>query len=92
MSDSKTPSERQKKRVISQGLQQLKGKPGWDIEAFQQRNQGQGLRDLEQKMRDHQVYGEAQACQGCVAARQATDDDTALCDHHLAQAMGFGED
>ena len=92
MSDDSGPSNRHKKRVVQQGLRSLKNKPGWDPEQFAQRDRGEDLAHLEQKMRDHRVYQEADACADCTSLRSDTGDDTALCQTHMAQAMGFGDD
>lgn len=89
MSDSKH-SNRHKKRVVQEGLRELKGKPGWDVSAFTQRDVQVDLRDFEQQLRGNQVYVEAGGCDDCNVLRKKTKDDTALCDEHLAEAMGFG--
>jgi len=47
------------------------------------------LQELDQEARDERVYGEAEQCQACTKARVESDDETALCDTHLAEAMGF---
>jgi hypothetical protein len=91
MSDSKSHSNRHKKKVVRQGLRELKNKPGWDVEAFRSGDPEQGLRDLDQKMRGHRVYGESQECAQCQAIRDDTGDETALCQLHLAEAMGLDE-
>lgn len=100
MSDSNSPgdksrSARHKKRVVQSGLRKLKNKPGWDVEAFRQRQGAQagtqGLRDLEQKMRGHQVYDDSAICEPCKKQRQRTGDKTALCEQHLAAAMGLDD-
>ena len=48
------------------------------------------LRELDQAARGERVYDEAAECQACVQARVLSEDETALCDTHLAEAMGFG--
>lgn len=47
------------------------------------------LQALDQQARGDRVYGEADECQACLQARAENDDDTALCETHLADAMGF---
>ena len=92
MSDSKSHSNRHKKKVVKEGLQELKNKPGWDVEAFVRRNNPeQQLRDFDQDLRGNQVYDESGGCGQCEKARRENGDETALCDEHLAAAMGFGE-
>ena len=47
------------------------------------------LMELNQQARDQRVFGESEACEACVATRAQTGDETALCDTHLAEVMGF---
>lgn len=89
MSDSKPYSNRHKKRVVKEGLKKLKNKPGWDIDSRRKTDPRQRLRELDQQMRGHRVYEETTRCEACAQQRQTQDDDTALCDEHLAAAMGF---
>lgn len=89
MSDSDSPSNRHKKRIVQEGLRALKKKPGWDVSAIGQTDPLEKLRDLDQEIRGNQVYGESGVCGACVKAREAEGDETALCDEHLAKAMGF---
>ncbi len=86
---SKKKSNRHKKKVVKEGLRALKNKPGWDVDAYRNRDPQQGLRQLEQSMRGHRTYEDAQSCTDCEAIRQDSDDETALCDRHLAEAMGL---
>ena len=89
MSDS-PHSERHKKRVVQKGLQKLKKKAGWDVEAFVNRaDPEEKLRDFDQQLRDHKVYEESVRCGGCESLREDSGDETALCEKHLAAAMGF---
>lgn len=90
MSDSKF-SNRHKKRVVQDGLRALKKKPGWDVEAFARRDIESDLRDFDQQLRGNQIYGESGECADCEGLREKSGDKTALCDDHLAKAMGFGE-
>lgn len=47
------------------------------------------LRELDQEARGKRVYGEADECAACTAARVESGDETTLCATHLAEAMGF---
>lgn len=92
MSNPKSASNRKKKRIIQQGLRELKNKPGWDVEAFLSGpSQQEKMRDFEQQLQSNQVFSESEQCQDCLDARSTSGDDTALCDTHLAAAMGFGD-
>ena len=89
MSDSSS-SNRYKKKIVQDGLRALKNKPGWDVEAFASRNPQDNLRDFDQQLRGHQVYDQSGLCEHCAQLRSDSGDQTALCDQHLAEAMGFG--
>ena len=89
MSDSSS-SNRRKKKIVQEGLRALKNKPGWDVEAFASRNVHDDLRDFDQQLRGNQVYDQSGLCEHCAKIRTDSSDPTALCDHHLAEAMGFG--
>lgn len=41
------------------------------------------------KLRAESAYEEAEACAACAEARSRDDDPEALCDDHLAHAMGM---
>ena len=88
MSDEST-SNREKRRIAREGARRLQKKEGWDTTAFKARDPKERLRELDQQVRDEAVYGEAGACEACVKARVEADDETALCEQHLAEAMGF---
>lgn len=82
-------SNRQKKKLIKEGVERLKKMPGWDPARRVRQSPEAQLRALDQESRNESLYGEAPACSDCVAARAATGDETALCDAHLREAMGF---
>ena len=91
MSESKNHSHRHKKRVVKEGLRKLRNQPGWDIEKYQESDPEEGLRQLDQQMRGNRVYGQSDHCEACQQTRHKSGDDTALCDEHLAAAMGLDE-
>jgi hypothetical protein len=82
-------SEREKRRIARQGAQQLKNQPGWDPSQFKAKDPLQRLQELVASEMGETAYSPGQVCEECVKVRQATNDDTALCEKHLAQAMGF---
>lgn len=85
------PSARQKKKIIREGLRELKGKSGWDVDAFRSPSAEASLRELEQRFLGNQAFSSADDCAECGAIRQESGDQTALCDTHLGAAMGFGD-
>ena len=91
MSDSKNHSNRHKKRVIQKGLRELRNKPGWDTSKYENSDPEEGLRQLSQQMRENQTYDQSHHCEACQEVRHDSGDDSALCDEHLAAAMGFGD-
>jgi hypothetical protein len=88
MSDSQK-SQRQKKKIVQQGLRALKNKPGWDVSNFQAKDPMEELHRLDQQVRSKKTYDQSGVCPDCAALRDESGDDTALCDNHLAAAMGF---
>jgi hypothetical protein len=87
MSDN--TSNRQKKKIAQQGADALRQKPGWDPSAFQKVSAKDQLRDLGSKEKSEGAYQSASACVECVKVRESLSDDTALCQKHLAEAMGM---
>ncbi len=41
------------------------------------------------KLRTDSAYEQAEQCDDCVGERAEQDDESALCERHLAQAMGM---
>lgn len=70
-------------------LRRLRQKPGWDPAKHVTEAPLEQLMRLEQEARDALVYDAATTCAACTTARTTTADPTALCDAHLAEAMGF---
>lgn len=82
-------SNRQKKKIVQEGMRKLKSDPSWDAKNFTPADPMEKLRALDQQDRGDEVYGESTRCTECQQLRESTSDETALCDTHLAQAMGF---
>ena len=81
-------SKRQQKKAARRGAHDLRDKPGWDPTKINGPIPLEALRDLSQKERTESAYGDAESCADCTAARAELEDDTALCDKHLARALG----
>ncbi len=85
------PSERSRKRTVAAGLRRLQQKPGWNPAAGSDRpDAATQLRDLGDATRRERTYDGAADCADCGKERAATGDETALCEAHLADAMGLG--
>ena len=89
---SSPPSNRHKKKIIREGLQTLKGKAGWDIEAFRSPPPEIALRDFDQQFRQNRVFSAIEDCDDCQESRRQSGDETALCAAHLAAALGFEDE
>lgn len=85
-------SKRERNRQIREGVRALRRKPGWDPAAVLQRSPAEQLRDLEQSETTERSYDDAAGCEACHAERERTKDETALCRHHFARAMGLSTD
>lgn len=85
---SKPMSNREKKRVVSEGLRKLQSKAGWDPTKHAT-NDSTDLQRLGDVARADHLEDQATSCANCVTARAKSKDDTALCREHLAKVMGF---
>lgn len=82
-------SQRQKRKLAREGAARLKRKPGWDPSKVVRASAEERLRALDQDTKNQHAYQGAEVCGACDAARAESGDETALCDEHLREAMGF---
>jgi len=82
-------SKRQKRQSIRHGAHQLRSKAGWDPTNFERDDPMERLRDLSQAERTESSFRAAGECEACKAATLESGRDDALCQTHLAEAMGF---
>lgn len=80
-------SNRQKRKLAREGARKLKNDVSWGTGGVA--TPMEKLQQLDQEARGDRVYGASEECPDCVAVRQKSGDDTALCEAHLAEAMGF---
>jgi xanthine dehydrogenase iron-sulfur cluster and FAD-binding subunit A len=86
---SEHSSNRQKKLRAKDGAAALRQKAGWDPAAFQKSSPTEQLRALEQQEKSAEAYSSAAICTACIQERAQLQDQTALCQKHLAEAMGM---
>lgn len=77
------------RRAAKRGARALRGRPGWDPTAHVRESPQDALQRLDQEARDAAAYADADACSACAKLRAASGDATALCETHMAAAMGF---
>ena len=77
------------KREIDAQARALLNKPGWDPRRLAKTDAQTELRDMDQHSRNQRTYGQATSCQDCQAEQKQSGDQEALCQRHLAEAMGF---
>ena len=82
-------SRRSRDKQIREGVKALRRKPGWDPSALEKKSATEQLRELEQSENTRDSYSNAAVCKACQAERKKTEDDTALCKTHFAEAMGL---
>ncbi|MFU8807227.1 MAG: hypothetical protein ACNA8W_25685, partial [Bradymonadaceae bacterium] len=58
----KDQSNRQKKKIIDQGVRELKARPGWDVSTFEPESPYEKLMQLDQETRDAKAFSKAEAC------------------------------
>lgn len=74
---------------IDAEVRKLRAKKGWDPTKLTREEPLEALQRLDQEFASQDAYDGAQECQECMAVRASSGDDSALCDAHLARAMGF---
>ena len=77
------------KADLEREVRRLRNKPGWDPRKLARQDPLDKLAQINQELRSERTYDDADACEACAAARAEQGDETALCDEHLAAAMGF---
>ena len=89
MNERKKPKKPNQDELNRQ-VRKLMNKPGWDPKRHVSEQPLEALRRLDQEARNEEIF-EAQStqCEQCLALRAEQGDETALCQEHLAQAMGF---
>ena len=75
--------------AVRRAAHQLARKTGWSTEDFQAKSPLEKLQELDAEAAGSQAYANAEACPECEKLRTQLNDDTALCEKHLAEAMGF---
>ena len=81
--------KRQQRKAARQGARDLRGRVGWDPKKMIRRQEPEeALRDLEQREQTESTYDAAESCPDCRSVREELGDQTALCERHLARALG----
>ena len=87
MADEKEEkSNRQQRKETRAAANKLKQDGAW---THQPVDPMEKLMALDQEARNEEVFTESQECEACARLRRKTDDESALCEVHLAEAMGF---
>ena len=84
----KVPAGATRKELEAQ-LRRLRQTQGWNPAKLARETPMEAMERLNQKIKSEGIYGEAQACEACELLREDTQDETALCQQHLSEAMGF---
>jgi len=87
MADSTSNSD--KKRLVRDGVKALRSKPGWDPSSRVKSDVGEELNRVSELARADKLDASADECPACVAARAELGDETAYCDTHMREILGF---
>jgi len=82
------PSNRAKKRLVADGVRRLLDTPGWNPHDFVAGKAAE--RGAPALGATAATYSAADGCPACEAVRRSSGDLDALCEEHLAVALGFG--
>lgn len=89
MNERKKPKKPNQEEINRQ-VRQLMNKPGWDPRRHVSEQPLEALQRLDQEARNEEIFADASTqCESCQVLRAKLHDETALCQEHLAQAMGF---
>ena len=84
-------SRRAKKHIAHEGLKRLRSKPGWDPKNLVSQSLDERLADTLRQERFDGVFLSATDCPECLKERARTNDPSALCQEHLAEALTVGQ-
>lgn len=73
---------------IAEHARRLRQRAGWDPAALAGR-QEERLEQSRDDLRRQETYDDAARCEACAQLRDTRQDPEALCEAHLAQALGF---
>ncbi len=82
-------SKRQDRKATRAAAHKLRNDPSWSTDGFTAKDPMEKLRELEAAEKAADALKAASSCEACASAQAETGDETALCDDHLAEAMGF---
>ena len=84
-------SKREKKRLAREGLKRLGSNPSWQANSLHDQSPQEQLRQLNQDIRTDSIYEpqKKSPCPECSKIRESSADETALCETHLKDVMGF---
>ena len=86
-SDKKKPPAQLDMNEVKRAAARLRQQRGWDPNTFATEDPKERLRQLNQEHANEAIY--QKVCPDCAALREESGDETALCQEHLAEAMGF---
>lgn len=85
-------SNREKKRIVQAGVRRVIATTGWDPASFRPRDDqsatGRAATEIRQAL-TAAVYGDTGTCPDCARARSELNDQTALCERHMKEALGM---
>ncbi len=82
------PSKRARKRLVNDGVRRLLDTPGWNPHDFVAGREAERGPVAPAPSAERALAG-AEACEACAEARRTSADPSALCERHLAEALGF---
>ncbi|TNE47319.1 MAG: hypothetical protein EP343_20375 [Deltaproteobacteria bacterium] len=74
---------------IKKQAAKLRNRPGWDPQQRGSDDIQSKLQSLDQELQNERTYEESASCEACQRAQDEAQDPSALCEHHLQQALGF---
>ena len=82
-------SKRQDRKEARAATHKLRKDPAWSVEGFKPKGPREKLRELETAEKSAEAMEASSECTACAEVRASSGDETAICQEHLAAAMGF---
>lgn len=82
------PSKRARKRLVNDGVRRLLATPGWNPHDFVAGRESERAPGAPTDS-GGRALDAAEACEACAEVRRTSHDPDALCERHLAEALGF---
>jgi hypothetical protein len=77
------------RKQVKAAARALRAKPGWQPSPHTSPNAAEELNRVSELARADKLEETAKACPDCLRRRESLGDETAFCDTHMREVLGF---